>query len=355
MTDVKKEVTALAKQLIEFKSTKENPTELKKCLNFCADYLKRYGKVKKFEFKGKPSLVATYGKTSPDIFLVGHLDVVEAPDKQFEPKVKGKKLFGRGAIDMKGGDAIMMVLFKELAKLKPSLGIMLTTDEEIGGFNGVGELVKKYESKFAIAVEPSLTKDLDIVVKHKGTLWLKLKAKGKAAHGSMPWLGINAIDKLIIAYEQIRDKFHELVPNTWAPTINLGQISGGEAPNKVPDYAEAIVDIRWNEKFDKERFLNEIKNVDVVIEVVEYSPMLSNDDDNQYIKLLQTCVEKQMRKKCELIKEYGATDMRFYSEKGIPAVSFGPYGEHYHALGEYLDLNSIKNTYNSLKEFVLSC
>jgi succinyl-diaminopimelate desuccinylase len=355
MTDVKKEVTALAKQLIEFKSTKENPAELKKCLNFCANYLERYGKVKKFEFKGKPSLVATYGKTSPDIFLVGHLDVVEAPNKQFEPKVKGNKLFGRGAIDMKGGDAIAMVLFKELAKRKPSLGVVLSTDEEIGGVNGVGELVKKYNSKFAIAIEPSLTKDLSIVVKHKGILWLKLKAKGKAAHGSMPWLGINAIDKLIIAYEQIRDKFHEIVPNTWNPTISLGQISGGEAPNKVPDYAEAIVDIRWNEKFDKKRFMDEIKNVDAEIEVVEYSPMLSNDENNYYIKLLQKCVEKQMRKKCKLIRDYGATDMRFYSEKGIPAVSFGPYGEHYHALDEYLDLNSIKNTYNSLKEFVLSC
>jgi len=83
--------------------------------------------------------------------------------------------------------------------------------------------------------------------------------------------------------------------------------------------------------------------------------MLSNDENNHYIKLLQGCVEKQTHKKCKLIKDYGATDMRFYSEKGIPAVSFGPYGEAYHGANEYLDLNSIKNTYNSLKEFVLSC
>jgi succinyl-diaminopimelate desuccinylase len=357
MTDIKKEVMELTKQLITFKSTKENPAELEKCLNFCVNYLKKYGIVKKFEFKGKPSLVATYGKTSPDIFLVGHLDVVEAPDKQFTAKIEGNKLLGRGAADMKGGDAIAMVLFKELAKQKPSLGVMLTSDEEVSGENGAGKLVKIYRCKFAIAPEPNSTgssKQLNITVKHKGVLWLKIKAKGKAAHGSQPWLGDNAIDKLIIAYERIKEKFYEVKPNMWEPTINLGIISGGEAPNKIPDYAEAIVDVRWNEDFDKDKFLDEVKKLGVDFEIVDYSPMLDNDENNKYIKLLQKCVER-VGVNCELVKEFGATDMRFFSLKKIPAVSFGPYGEEYHGLGEYLDINSIEPTYSALKEFVLAC
>jgi len=99
---IEKEVIGLTKQLIKFKSTKENLAELKNCVDFCASYLAKFSIVKKFEFDDKPSLVATYSDTKPDIFLVGHLDVVEAPDKQFTAEIKGNKLLGRGAVDMKG-------------------------------------------------------------------------------------------------------------------------------------------------------------------------------------------------------------------------------------------------------------
>lgn len=356
--NTKNEIIRLAEELIRFKSTKENPKELKKCLDFCAKYLQKFSVVRRFKFKGKPSLVATYRNVKPDVFLVGHLDVVEAPNEQFKPFVKGNKLFGRGADDMKSGDAIAMVLFKHLADKKPPLGIMLTSDEEIGGFNGAGQLAKKYKGKFVITTESNSSdnpEQLGITVKHKGVLWLKIKTKGIAAHGSTPWKGDNAVDKLIIAYERLREKFYEVKPNMWEPTISLGQIFGGEAPNKIPDYAEAIVDIRWNEDFDKDKFLKEIKKLDAEFEIVSYSPMLNNDEANKFIKLLKECVENQTGKKCPLLKEYGATDMRFFSEKGVPAVIFGPYGENLHAKDEYLDLNTIMPVYDALKEFILKC
>jgi succinyl-diaminopimelate desuccinylase len=355
---VEKEIIELAKKLITFKSTKGNPKELDNCLNFCEKYLKKFAVVKRFKFKGKPSLVATYKNVKPEVFLVGHLDVVEAPDAQFKPFVKGNKLFGRGADDMKGGDAIAMVLFKHLADKKPALGLMLTADEEIGGLDGAGQLAKKYKGKFVITTESNSSenpKQLGITIKHKGVLWLKIKTKGKAAHGSTPWKGDNAIDKLIIAYERLREKFYEVKPNMWEPTISLGQISGGEAPNKIPDYAEAIVDIRWNEDFDKDKFMKKIKSLDAEFEVIAYSPMLDNDETDERIKLLKECVENQTGKKCPLLKEYGSTDMRFFSEKGVPAVIFGPYGENLHAKNEYLDLNTVMIVYNVLREFILKC
>ncbi|MEM2874069.1 MAG: M20/M25/M40 family metallo-hydrolase [Candidatus Nanoarchaeia archaeon] len=360
MADIKKEIIELAQQLIRFKSTKDNPQELKNCLDFVASYLKKFSVIKRFRFKNKPSLVAYYKNIKPKFFLVGHLDVVEAPNEQFKPTIKGNKLFGRGAADMKGGVAIMLALFKELAKEqeKPPFGLMITTDEEIGGHNGTGELVKRYKSKFVIVPEPNQSEkpgQLNITIKHKGVLWLKIKAKGKAAHSSMPWLGDNAIDKLILVYERIREKFCEITPNTWNSTINLSVISGGETPNKIPDYAEAIVDIRWIENFDKDKFLDSIKDLDAEFEIVEYSPMLDNDKNNKYIKLLQNCVRKQTGQNCLLLKMHGATDAKFFSVKGIPAVVFGPFGKNYHALGEYLDLNTIVPTYNALKEFLLKC
>ena len=356
--NTKNEIIELTKKLITFKSTKGNPKELEKCVDFCADYLGKFAVAKKFKFKGKPSIVATYKNIKPEIFLVGHLDVVEAPDEQFKPEIQGTDLIGRGAIDMKGGDAIAMVLFKHLAKLKLPIGIMLTSDEEIGGFEGVGQLIKKYKCKFAIAPEPNQTTDssqLHITIKEKGVFWLKIKTKGKAAHASRPWLGENAVDKLIKVYETLRESFQEVVPDIWAPTINIGMISGGEAPNKIPDKAEAVIDIRWTEGFDKEKILNKIKKLGADYEVIEYSNMLDNDKNNKYIKLLQKCAENQTGKKCLLLNEHGASDARFFAEKGMPAVIFGPYGDGYHGPGEYLDLTSIENTYNTLKEFMLKC
>lgn len=362
--DHKGEVIELIKKLVEFKSVKDNPEGLKRVVDFAADYLKGCGEVKRFEFGGKPSLVATLSGagTNPDILLTGHLDVVEAEADQFLPKIKGEKMFGRGTADMKGGAAIALVLFKELAKLKgegrPSLGLMLTTDEEVGGQDGIGKLVEKYKCRFAIALEPNHPKEqgqLNITTKHKGTLWLKLKCRGKAAHASRPWLGENALENLLNIYQEIRKKFAKVEPEMWKPTINLGKISGGDSPNKIPDYAEALLDIRFTEDFDKEKFLQEAKKIcggKAEIEVIEDGNMLLNKEDAK-IKLLQSCVEKQTGKKCLPLQEHGASDMRYFSAKGITAVLFGPNGAEYHGKGEFLDLASIEPTFKALKEFAL--
>ncbi len=360
----KQEVIELTKKLVEFKSVKDNPRELKRIVDFAAKYLEGCGEIKKLGFGGKPSLVVTLAGagTNPDILLTGHLDVVEAEEELFSPQIKGEKMFGRGTADMKGGAAIALVLFKELAKMKgkerPSLGLMLTTDEEIGGMDGIGKLVEKYSCKFAIALEPNHPKEdvqLNITTKHKGTLWLKLKVKGKAAHASRPWLGENALEKLLDIYQEIRKKFAKVEPEMWKPTINLGKISGGDAPNRIPDYAEALIDIRFTEDFDKDKFLREVKRIcanKAEIEVIEYGNMLFNKEDVK-INLLQKCVEKQTKKKCLLLQEHGASDMRYFSAKGITAVIFGPNGAEHHGKGEFLDLASLEPTYNALKEFIL--
>src|SRR3989344_582548 len=362
----KQEVIELTKKLVEFKSVKDNPEELKRIVDFVADYLKGCGEIKKIELNGKPSLVATYTKTTnPDILLTGHLDVVEAEADLFTPQIKGEKMFGRGAADMKGGAAIAILLFKEFAKLgekeRPSLGLMLTTDEEIGGQDGIGKLVGdagKYGCKFAIALEPNHPKEqgqLNITTKHKGTLWLKLTAKGKAAHASRPWLGENAIENLLQIYQEIKKKFAKVEPEMWKPTVNIGKIEGGNSPNKIPDYAEALIDIRFPEDFDKDKFMQEVAKIcgsKVEVEVIEYGNMLFNKEDAN-IELLQGCVEKQTGKKCLLMQEHGASDMRYFSARGITAVLFGPNGAEYHGKGEFLDLESIEPTYHALKEFIL--
>src|SRR3989339_275018 len=85
--------------------------------------------------------------------------------------------------------------------------------------------------------------------------------RGKAAHASRPWLGENAIENLLQIYQEIKKKFAKVEPEMWKPTVNIGKIEGGNSPNKIPDYAEALIDIRFPEDFDKDKFMQEVAKI----------------------------------------------------------------------------------------------
>src|SRR5690606_15152773 len=121
----------------------------KKVLNVAKEFLNSKNIfIHEYMINGKPSFVATMKKTkTPDILLNGHLDVVPGTSNQFIPEIKGDKLIGRGAQDMKASCAAMLTVFKNLSEdetfPKDRLGIMIVTDEEIGGFSGTSQLLKK--------------------------------------------------------------------------------------------------------------------------------------------------------------------------------------------------------------------
>ena len=211
------ELIKITEDLIRFKTTKDKPEELKKCINYVKDFFSDCDVIiKEFMKNGKPSLFISYTETKkPKLLLNGHIDVVEADEEQFTPEVKEDKLFGRGSIDMKGGVAASMLLMKEFSKKekKPDMALMIVGDEEIGGMDGTNYLVENgYGGEFCIAAEPSHPKNVEaltICAKEKGVLWIKIKTKGKACHGSRPWLGENAIDKIIFAYLEIKKLFED--------------------------------------------------------------------------------------------------------------------------------------------------
>ena len=366
-TDAKtKELVELTSNLIKFQSTKDNYAQIKDCLN----YIKKYFSgtrviIKEFEFNKKSSLVISFqDKTSFSLLLNGHIDVIEAEPEQYVPKVDGDKLYGRGAIDMKGGVAAFLLLMKELSsqqslqKTLPDIALMIVSDEELGGFNGTGPLSKKYTANFVIASEPTHSNSpsqINIIKAEKGVLWLKLKASGKACHASRPWLGDNALVALMNAYTKLKKMFPDTTSkNRWKHTINVGKIIGGDSPNRVPDYAEMLIDIRFMEATNSKKLLGKIKKElpkNVILEVIEDSPMLINTEF-MLIKKLQYSVAKSTGKKVELLQEHGASDLRFYSEQGTPSVIFGPLGAGYHGKEELIYISSLTLYYTALKNFV---
>lgn len=157
---------------------------LKKVLEVAKNELNEF-MVEYFERNNTLSVLVYNQEKRPKKFRVilnAHLDVVSGKDEQFQHFQSKDRFYGRGAIDMKGGVSIEILVFKELAKkLYYPIALQLVTDEEIGGFNGTKYQIEKgVKSDFVIAGEST---DFGINNQAKGINWVKNKIKGKTAHG----------------------------------------------------------------------------------------------------------------------------------------------------------------------------
>ncbi|HCU70320.1 MAG TPA: hypothetical protein DIC35_01025 [Candidatus Moranbacteria bacterium] len=356
-----KNIIKLTNDLIRFESTKANFKEKKEIVQFVEKQFKGHDVyIKRFEKNGTHSIVVTLKKErNPKIFLSGHLDVVDAKKSQFQPKIKNNRIYGRGSGDMKAGCAAMIeaIKFFSSAKSKPSLGLMLTTDEEIGGANGVGYILDHEKYHPDVVIVPDGGIDLrTIVTDQKGVIHLKLISHGISAHGARPFLGKNAIEKLIDFYSKIRRNFSNM-DGEWKNTINLGKFIGGESVNKVPDYAEMHLDIRYIRANDRDRILNYIEKIsgDIVIEVAAQGEVFVQNKKNSYVKAFKKIIENKLDEKVHFYKVEGASDARYFSKKGIATIITKIKCENIHANDEWVDVKEIQIFYNCLIEFIESC
>jgi succinyl-diaminopimelate desuccinylase len=204
----------------------------------------------------RTSLVARWPGTddAPALCLTGHLDTVPLGGSDWErdplgAEVDGDRLHGRGASDMKGGVAAIVVAAERVAALgrgRAGLEVVLCAGEETGcdGALALARADGALGNCGALLVaEPTTNYPC---VAHKGVVWLDMLAEGRTAHGSMPHLGDNAIGKLaraIVALEDFAFDAEEH-PLLGAPTLNIGRATGGININSVPDRARAGLDVR---------------------------------------------------------------------------------------------------------------
>jgi succinyl-diaminopimelate desuccinylase len=339
------ELITLTQELIRFKSMHSRPDEIGHCTAFIEAYLTRHGiGYRRIEQNGIPTLLVLRPDGSVPVLLMSHIDVVDAPEELFEPRVENGKLFGRGSIDDKYAAALSMVLVKEhLARLKAAgktqadlpCGILISGDEEIGGKNGARAALSQLKTDFAIALDGGNLKK--IVVKEKGILRLKLAARGRNAHGARPWLGDNAIEKLIGDFFKLKAHFEVSAPEHWHRTLNFSRIQAGKAANQVPDYAEALFDIRYTENDDMDALLSAIRSgIQGELEIVEREPLFRGGDSPHLPRLLAIAGHPEVG--CE----HGASDARFLSAFGIPGIVWGADGDNSaHSPQEHVNIDSL--------------
>jgi succinyl-diaminopimelate desuccinylase len=351
-----REIIDLAHELICFKTMHSQPDEIERCVSFIEDYLKQNAiDYRRLNHNNIPSILVTRPDGSVPVLLMSHIDVVDAPDAMFKPRENGGNLYGRGSIDDKYAAALSLVLIKQhLQELRATgkgfdclqAGLLITADEEIGGTNGAQKALAQIKTEFGIALDGgSLEK---IVIKEKGIIRLKIVARGKTAHSARPWLGENAIDLLIADYQKLKKHFALSAPDHWHRTLNLSRIQAGKAANQVPDYAEALFDIRYTEADNIGDRIAAIKDELQSEVVVTTEQPVFIGGDSPYLDFLL-----EISPQSEVGFEHGASDARFLSDHGIKGIVWGADGDmSQHSEAEHVNIDSVYKLYHILAEFI---
>jgi succinyl-diaminopimelate desuccinylase len=332
--------------------TTHDREEFEDCLDYIRDYFADTDvEIQEHESDGYTSLLIHRGSPeNPGLLLHGHIDVVEAGKDMFEPEREDGKIYGRGSADMKAGVACIMEVMKNTDR--EDVALLIVSDEEIGGFNGLGSLKDGLEPDFAISAEPNNTEGyLDVVTKQKGVLHVEVSAEGSAGHASRPWKGENAAEKLIEKYNEISSLFADYEQDHWVTTCNLGTMDSGKSINRIPDEAGFGLDIRYSDQYDSSEVISDLENIPGIgIEVMVEEPMLNTSDDDSRVRKLQELASD--KGESSIVRKEPASDMRFFSGKSIPAVVFGPEGYNSHASDEYAVISSFGDYCEILEKFI---
>jgi succinyl-diaminopimelate desuccinylase len=350
----------LAERLISYDTSRAE--EILSAAGFVKGWLEsRDIVVSEHDHNGLPVLVAEVGATAasedvPCVVFHGHLDVVPGRPEQFEPRVEGDRLIGRGAYDMKGGLAAMMCALKDVERqARVRVRFVCVPDEEseeIDERSTDGVVKRGLGGDFAITGEPT---DMHIGVEAKGVLAMRIDVHGRAAHSSTPWLGDNAVLKAIDVFRAIESLpfIRESSEMFDRPSINLGRIEGGDALNKVPDLCTMAVDVRYLPGQDPGEILAQVRAIPA-IEVTRtfIHPPVTVARTDPYVLALRDAVTRSALGEVMSVGRDGASDAVSFIEAGIPAVEFGPAGGGHHGPEEWVSLSSLARYRRALSDFV---
>jgi len=351
----------ILKKLVSFKTLSSDHVENRRALGWIQTQLKNlplYSEL--IEINDTPSLVITTQKTkTPRLWLQGHLDIVPGSAETLKLAIEDGKIIGRGTFDMKYAIASYIVLVQELSDKLPDydFGVMITTDEEIGGQNGVRALLEKgYTSKAAFL--PDGGKDWQYVSASRGIWHLQATYRGESNHGSRPWLGKNAIVGLMRFTEEllalfpsepcgVKDHFHN--------SITVGVMRGGEATNQIPDGAAAQYDIRYLiEDYEKLQVavqkLQE-KYPEVTLTTIAEGSGYRVDTKDSFFKMYDAVLKSHGVTPSFNIT-HGSSDARYFTQHDIPTIVLRPAGGGHHSEYEWLDLAGFHLFHEVLKDFV---
>ena len=366
MKVVSDRIVELSKELIAIPSVSGSERDV---AAYIERFLRRFGlEYRRIEADpAQPNLVLHIpGQADELICFNGHMDVLPAEESEgwsgppFKPRIKEGRLYGRGALDMKGVLAVFLHLIENLVLngMRPhyNLHFQFVSDEERGAENGsriLAALMRKGELPRPDLVIIGERSELRLRLADRGAAHYRATILGRSAHTAFARdSGINPIyyaAQAILALERPLAHFH---PEVGHPVISINIIEGGRVINQVPDKCSFLIDRRVTPDEDVDKVTLEIEQVlkDICyqreelsyrLELISHSRGTRTPKDTPQVEWVRKSLIRVTGGAELYIGWAGTTDARFFREMGIPTVVLGPCGGSYHGPDEYVEIDSL--------------
>jgi acetylornithine deacetylase len=318
---------------------------------------------------GRVNVVARLEGAGPTLLLNGHLDTVGVEGMTvppFEGALVGGRVLGRGSCDMKGGVAALMAVARRLARSgdRPNLVVALTADEEHASV-GMDALVRSgVAADLAVVCEPT---SLRVMPAHKGFVWIEAAFTGRAAHGSRPDQGVDAIRHAALYLAALDGYARDLSSREPHPllghaSLHAGTIEGGTAESVYPERCVLLVERRTMPGERTGDVMNDFQgvlsnlahaepSVDGRLEMTLDRPGTEVPLDSALVRGLLAAGEVHgLEPTVEGMTAW--VDAAFLNEAGIPAVCFGPGSiAQAHSADEWIEADEIRICADILETF----
>jgi acetylornithine deacetylase len=292
------------------------------------------------------------------LLLNAHMDTVGVAGMRgpFQPVVRDRRLFGRGAMDTKGALAAFMSAAAAAQGLGLRGDVILTAvvDEEYASA-GTEAVVRELRADAAVVGEPS---GLQLVTEHKGFVWFQVETKGVAAHGSLPDVGVDAIlmmGKVLVGLEDLGLRLRHSAPHHSLGTgsLHASLVSGGQELSSYP--ASCLLDIERRTIPGETPDSAEAEIRSVIDGIAAHDPgftatlrrtfargSMEARRDSPIVLVLAAQAQKVTGKPPEFAGMAGWLDSALLDGAGIPTVVLGPAGAGLHGEEEWVDLDSVR-------------
>ena len=324
--------------------------------------------------RGRPSVLGRRrgGGGGRSLMLNGHLDTVgvDGMARPFEPWIEDGRLHGRGAYDMKGSLAACLAAVKALADadvvLAGDLVIAAVADEEVASL-GTAAVIGRARTDGAIVTEPT---ELAVCLAHKGFAWIEIEVEGRAAHGSRPDLGVDANLAMGRVLAEVNALERELAgrpahPRVGRPSLHVGTLAGGTGWSTYAARAAAGVERRTIPGETAEGALAEIEARLARLRAEGETPQggvplratarialarepFEADPEGPLAAALGIAAAEALGREPERIGVAYWMDAALLGAAGIETAVFGPAGAGAHEVEEWVDLESVERTAETL-------
>ena len=302
--------------------------------------------------------------------LNGHMDTVGVVGMKepFVGKFRDGRVYGRGAFDMKGAIAAMLLATKSIkescTRLRGDLILTTVVDEEYAS-TGTEQVVKEYKADAALLLEAT---DLKIGVAHKGFAWIEVETSGKAAHGSRADLGVDAIvsmGRLLVELAELdkRIRTGKKHPLLGTGSVHASLIQGGRELSTYLDRCTMQLERRTLPGETKETVSKEIQSIidklrsnddrfEATFRVTFFRDAWEADENSQVVAGVNGCIRNRTGRPSEKTVQSGWLDSSILQKAGIPCAIFGSGGSDAHGVNECVDLGQVVECANILVDII---